>query len=101
MALAVKSNLTVMQCLERQIHELEKVVKTQVKLEAGRSETDEPEATFDLFVNSESMLIERIEGEQHLADGTNLVTTVRITPTQVDHESLSVGEVEPSPEKGR
>jgi transposase len=35
LALAVKSNLTVMQCLERQIHELEQVVKTQVKLEPG------------------------------------------------------------------
>jgi len=35
LALAVKSNLTVMQCLERQIHELEQVVKTQVKLESG------------------------------------------------------------------
>jgi len=35
LALAVKSNLTVMQCLERQIHELEQVVKTQVGLEPG------------------------------------------------------------------
>jgi transposase len=33
LALAVKSNLTVMRCLDAQIHELEEVVKAQVKLD--------------------------------------------------------------------
>jgi transposase len=33
LALAVKSNLTIMQCLDGQIHELEKVVKARSKLE--------------------------------------------------------------------
>jgi len=36
-ALALKSNLTVMQCLDKQIQELEKVVKGQIKLEPGFS----------------------------------------------------------------
>jgi hypothetical protein len=38
-------------------------------------------ASFDFFVNAESMLIERIEGEQRLPDGGSQQTTLVITPT--------------------
>jgi hypothetical protein len=40
-------------------------------------------AVFGLFVNPNSMLIERVEGEQPLADGSTYRTTVDITPISV------------------
>ena len=38
------------------------------------------QAKFDLYVDPKSMLIERIEGEQRLADGAVMQTKVEITP---------------------
>jgi hypothetical protein len=51
----------------------------QVTLRAGDEQTA-AEAEFDLFVNPDSMLIERIVGAQRLPDGASLETTLEITP---------------------
>ncbi len=39
-------------------------------------------AAFDLIVDPDTMLIERIDGEQRLPDGTNYRTSLRITPLE-------------------
>jgi hypothetical protein len=57
----------------------------QLELRSGRREDGEAEATFDLLVDPDSMLIERIHGHQRLPDGGNFETTVEITPRQVDN----------------
>lgn len=51
-----------------------------LKLKSGDGRGDQGDATFDLFVDPKSMLIERIEGEQLLADGTSRQTTISIDP---------------------
>jgi hypothetical protein len=51
-------------------------------------------ATVNLYVNSESMLIERIETEQRLPDGGSYSTTLEITPETVEGE-LPLGLIEP------
>ena len=55
-----------------------------VKLESAPDPDESQRAIFDLYVNPESMLIERIEGAQQLADGTSLVTTLDIEPVAID-----------------
>ena len=55
--------------------------KDMVQLELD-SLSEDSDAHFDLFVNPDSMLIERIEGEQRLPDGASFQTTVEITPTE-------------------
>lgn len=56
-----------------------------LELRSGDGTDANSTATFDLFVDPESMLIERIHGHQRLPDGGNYETTVDITPRQ--HES--------------
>jgi hypothetical protein len=56
-----------------------------VELRSGEEGSESDTAKFDLYVNSDSMLIERIEGEQKLPDGASYSTTVHITP----HEDAS------------
>lgn len=51
-----------------------------VELRSGEEGSESGNAKFDLYVNSDSMLIERIEGEQKLPDGASYSTTVHITP---------------------
>jgi hypothetical protein len=53
-----------------------------VELRSGDGLSEDCTAKFDLYVNSDSMLIERIEGQQKLPDGAEYTTTVHITPTQ-------------------
>ena len=58
-----------------------------VELRSGDGLSEDCTAKFDLYVNSDSMLIERIEGQQRLPDGAEYSTTVQITPTE--HEPLT------------
>lgn len=52
----------------------------------GDGASEDCAARVDLYVNSESMLIERIEAEQRMPDGANYSTTLQITPEQVEGE---------------
>lgn len=52
----------------------------QVTLRSG-DEQQPAAAEFELFVNPDSMLIERIVGAQRLPNGASLETTMEITPT--------------------
>jgi hypothetical protein len=49
---------------------------------------DASETTLDIYVNPDSMLVERITGQQRLPDGGNYETTLDITPLTAvsDHE---------------
>lgn len=51
-----------------------------VELRSGDGLSQDCAAKFDLFVNAESMLIERIDGEQRLPDGASYVTSLEISP---------------------
>src|SRR5688572_4705198 len=53
-----------------------------VELRSGDGASEGCTAKFDLFVNADSMLIERIEGQQTLPDGASFSTTLQITPTE-------------------
>ncbi len=78
---------------------------------AGNSSATKPAASFgetcaakfDLYVNSDSMLIERIEGEQQLPDGASCSTTLQITPGEVEGQAPTaepaVAPAKPSAEK--
>ncbi len=52
----------------------------------------EPETTFDLYVNPESMLVERIEGDERLPDGRQQRTTVHIHPLRTESDCRSDGQ---------
>lgn len=71
--------------------------KDMVQLEL-ESLSEDSDAHFDLYVNPDSMLIERIEGEQRLPDGASFQTTVEITPTEYygefDEEDVRESSVE-------
>jgi hypothetical protein len=61
-------------------------VPPRVRLELVERTPEESEALparFVLWVNLETMLVERIEGEQFLPDGARYTTTLRITPREV------------------
>jgi hypothetical protein len=51
-----------------------------IELKSGDGQSESCNARFDLFVNPDSMLIERIDGEQRLPDGASFQTTLHITP---------------------
>ena len=51
-----------------------------LQLQSGDGLSSVFDAKFDFFVNPDSMLIERIEGIQHLPDGSDFITTLEITP---------------------
>jgi hypothetical protein len=59
-------------------------VLVHLALKSGAPGTDgasaDFDAKFDLYVNPESMLIERIEGQQRLPDGGSFETSLRIAP---------------------
>jgi len=57
-----------------------------LELKSGDGTSDDCAATFDLYVNPESMLVERITGQQRMPDGANYETTLTITPTRVEDE---------------
>ena len=54
-----------------------------VLVERAPAESEAAPARFVLLVNLETMLVERIEGEQLLPDGARFTTTLRITPHAV------------------
>jgi len=58
-----------------------------VALRSGDGRSEDCDAKFDLYVNRESMLIERIDGEQRLPDGASYCTTLHITPETLDESS--------------
>lgn len=53
-----------------------------LELTSGDGLSGDYNARFDLYVDPESMLIERIEGRQRLPDGGDFETTYYITPTK-------------------
>jgi hypothetical protein len=55
-----------------------------VALRSGDGRSEDCDAKFDLYVNRESMLIERIDGEQRMPDGASYCTTLHITPVEAD-----------------
>ena len=59
---------------------VEKKQWVRLELKSGDGLSEDYTARFDLFVNLQSMLIERIEGEQRLPDGAEYRTTLDITP---------------------
>jgi hypothetical protein len=68
-----------------------------LELRAGDGRDGDCAAQFDLYVNPESMLIERIEGTQRLPDGGDFRTTLDITPLAAEIEAR-VAEPKPEPE---
>ncbi len=50
------------------------------------------DARYELWVNPDSMLIERITGRQTLPDGADFQTTLSITPLHVDGEPIASGD---------
>lgn len=69
-----------------------------VELRSGCGEdslSEDCAAKFDLYVNSDSMLIERIEGEQRLPDGASYSTTLQITP--IDASESADESTDPTP----
>lgn len=64
-----------------------------LQLQSGDGLSGVFDAKFDFFVNPDSMLIERIEGVQHLPDGSDFITTLEITPAldSVDSDSVLTG----------
>lgn len=65
----------------------------QITLRSGDGLSEQCTATFDVFVNADSMLIERIEGQQTLPDGANFSTTLDIVPQT---PSAQADEAEPA-----
>ena len=59
-----------------------------LQLTSGDGLSEDYTARFDLYVNPESMLIERIEGEQRLPDGADYRTTLDITPIRADESQV-------------
>lgn len=63
----------------------------RVELRSGDGLSADSQATFNLFVNPTSMLVERVEGRQRLPDGAVHETVMDITPVEFDEY------VEPAP----
>ena len=59
-----------------------------LQLTSGDGLSEDYTARFELYVNPESMLIERIEGEQRLPDGADYRTTLDITPIRADESQV-------------
>jgi hypothetical protein len=57
-----------------------------VELRSGDGLSESCTAKFDLFINPETMLVERIDGEQRMPDGASCTTSVHITPTEFEVE---------------
>jgi hypothetical protein len=67
----------------------------QIKLRSAEPASGAEPAEFDLFVNSRSMLIERIEGDQSLPDGGSLHTRLDITPIEYSSAGEGGGDSQP------
>ena len=56
-----------------------------LELKSGDGLSEDYTAKFDLYIDPESLLVERIEGEQRLPDGADYYTSLDITPiTAID-----------------
>ena len=66
---------------------VEKKPFVRLELASGDAASEDREATFALFVDTNSMLIERIEGAQRLPDGAEYETTLQITPVLAEPAS--------------
>ena len=51
-----------------------------LQLKSGDGQAEACESQFDLYVNPDSMLVERITGQERLPGGANYQTTLEITP---------------------
>jgi hypothetical protein len=76
----VPEGLTATQAEHVTIDEREMV---HLELASEENEDGSHDATLDLYVNPESMLVERVTGQQRLPDGASYETTVDITPIEV------------------
>jgi hypothetical protein len=56
-----------------------------LQLESGEGQPRSDEARFDLYVNPDSMLIERITGQERLPDGASYETRLEITPLSAEN----------------
>jgi hypothetical protein len=56
--------------------------KVHLELRSGDGQSESCTARFDLYIDSQSLLIERIEGRQRMPDGSELETTVEIDPDE-------------------
>lgn len=63
---------------ERVVHN--KRLMYHIELRSGDGLSGMSEAEYDLYVNPESMLIERVESIRHMPDGSDFITTLEITP---------------------
>jgi hypothetical protein len=66
-----------------------------LELRSGDGVSEDCPSRIDVFVNRESMLIERIQGEQSLPGGGNRRTTLDITPIHVQDVALTPPDVQP------
>ena len=57
-----------------------------MELRSGDGLSEDCTARFDLFINPETMLVERIDGEQRLPDGGSCTTSLQITPQDFEAE---------------
>lgn len=64
---------------ERVVRDNRPMVHLELRSGDGLSELSE--ARFDFYINPTSMLIEHIDGLQHLPDGSDFITTMEIQPT--------------------
>jgi hypothetical protein len=62
--------------------------KVHLELRSGDGQSESCTARFDLYIDSQSLLIERIEGRQRMPDGSELETTVEIDPDESGITSL-------------
>lgn len=57
-----------------------------VELRSGDGLSESCTAKFDLFINPDTMLVERIDGEQSMPDGARCTTSMQITPRDYESE---------------
>lgn len=57
-----------------------------MELRSGDGLSESCTAKFNLFINPETMLVERIDGEQNLPDGGRCTTSMQITPRDFESE---------------
>jgi hypothetical protein len=55
-----------------------------VELRSGDGLSEDCNAKFDLFINPQTMLVERIDGEQRMPDGASCTTSLHISPQEVE-----------------
>ena len=60
----------------------------KIELDAGDGSSRHTTARFDLYLDPEAMLIERIDGRQLMPDGATIETRLRILPERVEYPPL-------------